>query len=391
MEAGHAAIPAAVTDRLLHFRYVVVLVVALAAAVVAGGHGDWNQFVIAGRDMFQSDGLRVYLHHSDTQTGPLSLALARVLALTPRDGFVLAALLSMALGVSSIVLVEEGAHLVGVERRTRQFLTLVGGSVLMFTWGKLGGYGHLDDAIVLFCGVASTRQALSRRPWVVAVLLVVAIAAKPWAVILFPLLLVEVVRSRPSWWRTLLPAAFAGALVAAVWLPFLLSSPGISHAIRPTVEVAPDSVLVPLGLSQGQLPDWLRIAQFVVAFVVGMVLVLRRRYLGMLLAAIAVRLATDPATWSYYTPGLVAGALLWDQMLGDRAVPWATLGAVALLAPAWVMPDPQVRAIMRLVAAVGAVALAAMGPESPAMTMQPFMDEPADEPPTPLAPQQLPL
>jgi hypothetical protein len=63
--------------------------------------------------------------------------------------------------------------------------------------------------------------------------------------------------------------------------------------------------------------------------------------------AIAVRIATDPATWSYYTPGLVAGELIWD-FLDRRRFPWITLIAVVALAPTWLVPSETARGVLRL-------------------------------------------
>jgi hypothetical protein len=371
-EATASAVPAAVTDRILRYRGAVVGTIAIAGAVVGGGRGDWDQFVRAGRDMFGRDGLRVYLFHPATQTGPLSLVLARVLSVTPRDGFVVAALLCLLLGLGVVAMAEVGARMAGADRRLRQFRTLVGGSLLMFTWGKLGGYGHLDDAIVLACAAGATLQLMRRRPWWAAGLLGVAIAAKPWAVILLPLLLVDVMRDRPRHWRSLLPAGATIAIATIVWLPFIVASPGISHALRPTAALAPDSVLAPFGFTTQQMPDWLRLAQFAVAIVVGVVLVARHRWAGVLMAAIAVRIATDPATWAYYTPGLVAGALLWDQVPSSRRVTWASIIAVVMLAPTWLVPDAQVRAVLRLAVAVMAVVAALVGARTPEVA-------PADE------------
>ena len=67
----------------------------------------------------------------------------------------------------------------------------------------------------------------------------------------------------------------------------------------------------------------------------------------MIAAAIAVRLATDPATWSYYTPALVIGVLVWD-VLERRRFPGATLIAVVGLAPTWLVPSDTAPAVMRL-------------------------------------------
>src|SRR3954454_19675844 len=83
--------------RVAGWRYTVLGCVAVASAVVAGGRGDWNQFVDTGRVMLDSAGLHVYEIHHDVQAGPLALLLAWMLAHTPRDGFVMAAFITAAL------------------------------------------------------------------------------------------------------------------------------------------------------------------------------------------------------------------------------------------------------------------------------------------------------
>ena len=134
------------------------------------------------------------------------------------------------------------------------------------------------------------------------------------------------------------------------------------EAIRPTVAVAPDSVLHLFGLTTSSQLDWLRPAQFLVAIVIGLVCVHRRRVEHVLLGVIAVRIATDPGTWSYYSPGLLAGALLWDLLTSTASVPLLTLAAWLMLAPEWLVPEANLRAVLRLAAAAMAVALAVSGP-----------------------------
>jgi hypothetical protein len=70
---------------------------------------------------------------------------------------------------------------------------------------------------------------------------------------------------------------------------------------------------------------------------------------------------TDPATWSYYTPGLVIGVLIWD-LIDDRRFPWATLVVAAGLAPTWLVPSDTARSVLRLVVALAVVAWAIVRP-----------------------------
>jgi hypothetical protein len=76
-----------------------------------------------------------------------------------------------------------------------------------------------------------------------------------------------------------------------------------------------------------------------------------------LLLGVSVRLLLDGGTWPYYTAGLIVGALLWDVLESEYRIPWATIAASALLPkPTWIEPA-EVRALMRLVACLGAIAL----------------------------------
>jgi len=99
----------------------------------------------------------------------------------------------------------------------------------------------------------------------------------------------------------------------------------------------------------------MRVAQLVSAVGVGLLAVYFRRTAGVVLAVVGVRVLSDPGTWSYYTPGLVAGALVWDLCVSRRLVPGATLIATLLLAPTWLVPSDDIRAVLRLVAGLAAV------------------------------------
>ena len=98
-------------ERVGRWRYGIIAGVSLTAGVVSGGRGDWDEFVDAGRAMFGSAGLHVYEQHHEVQTGPLSLTLAWLFSHTPRDGFVLAAVVCAALGLVSVRLQELTARL----------------------------------------------------------------------------------------------------------------------------------------------------------------------------------------------------------------------------------------------------------------------------------------
>ena len=337
-----------------------IAAVSLSAGVVSGGRGDWDEFVDAGRAMLGSAGLHVYVLHHEVQTGPLSLLLAWLLGHTVRDGFVLAAVASAARGLLCVRLAELSA---GASRRRNEteLVVLAGGCLAMLTWAKLGGYGHLDDAVTLTCAVVALHEMRARRPMRAGVAIGIGIAAKPWGIIFLPLLLA----SRRREWRAPL---LAGAIAAVAWLPFIVGAPNSLKALRPTVNVAGDSILALVGVTDASMPDWMRVAQLLACIGVAAALAVRCRPESVIAATIAVRLATDPATWSYYTPGLVIGVLVWD-VLEQRRFPRATLIAVVGLAPTWLVPSDTARAVMRLALCVAVVAWAFVRPH----------DTPSDE------------
>ncbi len=335
---------------------VLLIAVGSGAAVVAGGRGDWDQFVATGKSMFAHTGWSVLALNHDVQTGPISLAAARILALTARNGFVACALLCMLLGVFVLrTLVRSSADV--NDERQRTTLTIVGGSLLLFSWAKLGGYGHLDDAMVLAAGVTSTAMMRANRKWPAAVLLGLSIAVKPWAIVLLPITLYRT----GSWRQRLEGPALSATIGGVMWAPFILFAPDTLKSMRPTVNLASDSVLRIFGATSDDIPASLRTAQLLAALAVATIVAWRGRNSGVLLAAIAVRLAMDPGTWAYYTPGLVVGALVWDAYESRRKLPWVTIAASLLLMPSWIVPSDDIRVGFRLFACVGAVALVLAG------------------------------
>ncbi len=147
--------------------------------------------------------------------------------------------------------------------------------------------------------------------------------------------------------RDLRAPVLAVAIAGVAWMPFIIGAPDSLRALRPTVNVTSDSVLALLGITTDSMPEWMRVAQLMGCLFVAALLARRGRPELIIAAAIAVRVATDPATWSYYTPGLVIGVLVFDLLRG-REVPWATLAVIVGLAPTWLVPSDAARGVMRL-------------------------------------------
>ncbi len=346
--------PRFVTDRVLRLRYWLYGALSLSWAVIAGGRGDWNRFVVAGHRMFGADGLHVYERNVDIQTGPISLMLARLLSTTPRNGFVACVLLSGLAGAASLRIIEwQALSREPASRRRIETGCLIGGVPLAFTWSKLGGYGHLDDALVLLTGVAATVLALRGRTWAVAVLVGVAAATKPWAIVFVPLTMIDLLpalagHARGLWLRSLAAPGLAIGITAMFWSPFIIAAPGTRDAIRPTVKVADDSILRMIGFADSTVPAGIRTFQVLLAIALGVCAVAARRSVSVMMVAIAVRIATDPGTWSYYTPGLVVSALLVDVLGMRRILPIASLTVLFFLAPSWLVPSSDLLAVLRL-------------------------------------------
>jgi hypothetical protein len=350
--------------RVLAARYVVVGLALVTSAVVAGGRGDWNQFVEVGQQLFGDAGLDVFVRNGDAQTGPLALAIARALSLTPRNGFFVSVIVCGALGLLSLRLLELTSRRERKDDQRTALATLLGGLLLAFAWGKLGGYGHLDDALVLAAAAIALHSVSRERAYTAAIVIGLSIAIKPWSVIFLPITLTGSRRPLIRRWR---PPALAVALGASIWAPFLIAAPATLRSLRPTVAVAGDSVLRLLGVGDATVPSWLRVVQLSLACVVALVAVLRGRYEGVILAAIAVRLAVDPGTWSYYTPGFLLGALAWDLRATRRVFPVLTLAGTVLLAPTWLVPDDLTRAVLRLVGCLGAIVVVLVSGRAPSV------------------------
>lgn len=111
-------------------------------------------------------------------------------------------------------------------------------------------------------------------------------------------------------------------------------------------------------LPPGALPRWDRLAQLGAALASGLAAVWRRRWQGVVLVGVAVRIMLDPSVVSYYTTGFVFAALVWDLLQPRWRWPLTTFGVAALLdLPPALGATPTVAAIVRLIACVAAIAV----------------------------------
>ena len=348
-------------DRVLRLRFVLLALLAGCAAVLSGGRGDWNQFVDTGRAMFGSSGVHVFVDHPEVQTGPLNLALTAALSVTPRAGFPAAAVIVALCGLVILVLLERCGRVRVGDPAALGARTLLGGLMLLGWWAQLGRFGHLDDAIVLTLAVGALVLAERGGYLPAAVLVGLAAGFKPWAVIFVGLCVPPrppagvVDAEGPSPWSRWVPPLVAAATSAVWWLPFLVGDRSTISSLRPTVLTAPDSVLRLMGLVDAVDSPGLRLGQLAIAASAGVFVASRGRRELVIAVAVAVRIAIDPGTWSYYTAGVMVGLLAWAWLSSSRVVPWSLLLASLLLAPEWLVGDPDLRAFGRLVVCVAVV------------------------------------
>ncbi|MCU1388759.1 MAG: hypothetical protein JWL72_2097 [Ilumatobacteraceae bacterium] len=312
--------------------------------------GDWSFFTSVSGRLFGADRLEVYARTPSIQTGPISLVVVHLLASVGGSSLPIVVTFLALLTVASLSRLAQHA---GVAWSN----LLVGGTLLMVWWPALKTSGHLDDAMVLCLAALCLVAMYSDRRLGAAVLVGLAVAVKPWAIFLLPTTL-----DTPTWRKTDLRYPATSLLVAGMaWAPFIIADRRTLDGLRPTVWVAPDSILHVIGAVE--LSSSIRIVQLVLALAAVAIAVWRGHTAGALVVGVAVRLLLDGGTWPYYTVGLVLGAALWDVSRPGRQLPYLTLVTVALLPPAWLIQTHEIRAVMRLAACLVCLAVVVVWPE----------------------------
>jgi hypothetical protein len=104
-----------------------------------------------------------------------------------------------------------------------------------------------------------------------------------------------------------------------------------------------------LGTDVGSTPAWVRPAQLILGAALAVVLVRRGRWSAVVVVVVAARLLLDPAVWSYYDAGLLAGAVLCDLLLLAARMPVLSVSAVFVFyLPMFVLHDrPQLYGAIR--------------------------------------------
>jgi hypothetical protein len=291
-----------------------------------GGGGSWHYFAQGSRLLFgddQGQGLHVYAAHPELQIGPIAFLVAtplRLLGATP--GRIVAL---VAMSVTGPLVLSALWRLVPASAR-RPSRLLIAGLLFLPVWAELVTHaGHLDDVLALAFAVAALHAVRSDHPVVAGLLVAASADAKPWAMAFAPLLLAVARRDRWS------AAAACAAGLGAAWLPFLLYDGRTLTAAAFTIPTATSSGLRTLGFTYAHTPSWDRPAQLILGCLLGVVAVMRGRWPAVIVLGTAARILLDPEVYSYYTAGILLGALAYDLVLSDRRWPWLTTGGLLSL------------------------------------------------------------
>jgi hypothetical protein len=370
-------------------------------SLLFGGHPAVIPGITGGRGAAGPAGLpgppppggpHIFASYPALQMGPLSYLVTGVLRhLSPDNGLVAAELFLQACGLLIVYLTERIALIVRPSLRSDRMFTvtlLAGGAVFMVAWSELAaGFAHLDDGLALLLAVLAVLAAVGQRAHPVrggvwaGICVGLAADAKPWALVFLPVVLIPGIpgirdrRDRRD--RRAVGVAALAALVtlAVAWLPFFIADPSSVTAGKYLIRNEPMSALRALGVHENYTPSWDRLAQVLLGCALGALAVWRRRWPAVLLLGGAARILLDPAAHSYYTPDVMAGALLWDVLGSRRPVPlWSIVSFAALNLTPLVISDHTAQGTIRL-ALVAALTVATLlfsaepTPRAPTETM----------------------
>jgi len=282
---------------------------------------SWHFFPTGAQALFGPSGLHLYVEHPELQIGPVAFVVAWLLSPLGATGATAAAqVLMSAVGPLGVALV--ATALPNSRRGARVWwaaLAVVPGWVVLSV-----RWAHLDDVLAMLFTVLALRFVLRARPGWAGAMVALAAASKPWAVDFAPMLLGL---DRRGWRPALL--ALGGGLVL-LWGPFLVAAPQTLAVLRPSVLLAPGSGLYALGVRGELVPAWDRTVAFLAATGVALLAQLRGRWAGVLVGAVAVRIALDPQDNAYYLGSIALAAAVYD-LAGTRGRgPWLTLVSTAV-------------------------------------------------------------
>jgi hypothetical protein len=325
------------------------LLAAMLAAGVRHPVSDWSLAARAGHYMLQGH-LDVFVQMPKVQMGPLALAIAGAVS-----GQVYMAVVCGFLPLLLWLVTRSHAP-----TRPLYKVALVGGVMLAWPWAAYGVQGHADDAIMML-GAAVMVTAVLKRAAVpllsTEVVLVsgflLAIAAKPVAILLLPLVFAN---SRRAGLLTILGTG-------VIWAPFALPhSEGFLAAGAGQGDLWPYSAIDLLG---GQphtgYPAWVRPTQLIGGLILCWVLARRCGPAAAVAGVLGFRVLLEPGTWNYYSTAIIVAGLMLDLQRGYR-FPWATSLAFCSFAATIGLPPLSLgQGLLRLAALSGVLVLAAFG------------------------------
>ena len=226
----------------------------------AGQPTSWHFFRDAATGLFHRHGLDLYSVHPEYQFGPLAAVVA--MAFQPLPHLLSRPVIvtfGSALGVLTLILLERLAVELspGVDPARIRRGVLWAALPVLYAWSDIAVRNeHIDDALALTGIIAAALCIVRRRPWVATVLMAIAVAAKPWAVVCVPMLAAYPGRGRMT--RPLVACAAAGA----TWVPFIVDAPGtLSRLAHFSIVNSSSSGLRAIGVAAARTPHWDRPAQ----------------------------------------------------------------------------------------------------------------------------------
>jgi hypothetical protein len=348
------------------------LILAATGAFTAWGYSltanwyfsEWTYFELGARtlihyhheSLYSGGGLHLYVTDPQLQIGPLAFLLIAPFEWLPWS--IVAALFVAVMALcglaATVTAMRIGQAVRGASLSSVGIPVAAAGAVVAGIWGyDSGAWRHLDDAIALLLTAVSMFLIVRGKPWwLVGLLLGTAAAMKPWAVILVPVIFGL---PRRDVAKTLLMVI---TTAAAWWAPFVIGAPQTASALgRYLVVVQPGSVLHLFGF-HGTVQSWLRPTQFVLGVGAGTVIARRGSWIAAPLAAIAIRVVTDPYAYGYYGLGPLLFAFIYD-CAGDSGTDLPALTAATALAefvlPAFIHSEGATTAAMKLAWAIAVV------------------------------------